>query len=179
SRHRNVLSWEKPFIASCLVQIAMCDRPGDFFFCASLFMSSDLSPAEINSTLQTIRKQLIEVSLTHTPAELSDEQRQTVKASLLWLNEHSEYQTLGICADSLSEAEAALKGYVGALSQPIQVDIPARDGAVFLKFNTLKNAWYLDGYSGDSRGVLVTYHTSEAELDDVNGTYGPFPADLF
>lgn len=161
------------------MQIAMCDRPGDLFFCASLFMSSDLSPAEINSTLQTIRKQLIEVSLTHTPAELSDEQRQTVKASLLWLNEHSEYQTLGICADSLSEAEAALKGYVGALSQPIQVDIPARDGAVFLKFNTLKNAWYLDGYSGDSRGVLVTYHTSEAELDDVNGTYGPFPADLF
>jgi hypothetical protein len=48
-----------------------------------------------------------------------------------------------------------------------------------LKFNTLKNAWYLDSYSGDSRGVLITYYTSEAELDDVNGTYGPFLLDLF
>ena len=142
-------------------------------------MSSDLSPAETRSKLKAIRKQLIEVSLTHTPAELADEQKQTVKTALLWLNEQSEYQTLGICADSLSEAEAALKGYVAALSQPIQVDIPAQDGAVFLKFNTLKNAWYVDGYSGESRGVLVTYHTSEPALDDVNGTYGPFPLDLF
>ena len=142
-------------------------------------MSSDLSPAETRSKLKAIRKQLIEVSLTHTPAELADEQKQTVKTALLWLNEQSEYQTLGICADSLSEAEAALKGYVAALSQPIQVDIPAQDGAVFLKFNTQKNAWYVDGYSGESRGVLVTYHTSEPALDDVNGTYGPFPLDLF
>ena len=142
-------------------------------------MSSDLSPAETRSKLKAIRKQLIEVSLTHTPAELADEQKQTVKTALLWLNEQSEYQTLGICADSLSEAEAALKGYVAALSQPIQVDIPAQDGAVFLKFNTLKNAWYVDGYSGESRGVLVTYHTSEPALDDVNGTYGPYPLDLF
>ena len=142
-------------------------------------MSSDLSPAETRSKLKAIRKQLIEVSLTHTPAELADEQKQTVKTALLWLNEQSEYQTLGICADSLSEAEAALKGYVAALSQPIQVDIPAQDGAVFLKFNTLNNALYVDGYSGESRGVLVTYHTSEPALDDVNGTYGPFPLDLF
>ncbi|MEL6359236.1 MAG: DUF1824 family protein, partial [Bacteroidota bacterium] len=115
----------------------------------------------------------------HTPAELSDEQKRTIREHLLWLNEQSEYQTLGICASTLSAAKAALKSYVSALSQPIQVDIPPQDGAVFLKFNTLKNAWYLDGYTGDSRGVLVTYHTSEPEMDEVNGTYGPFPLDLF
>jgi hypothetical protein len=91
----------------------------------------------------------------------------------------SEYQTLGICADSVAAAKAALKGYVAALSQPINLDLPEQTGAVYLKFNTLKNAWYLDGYSGKSRGVLVTYHTSEPELDSVNGTYGPFPLDLF
>lgn len=142
-------------------------------------MSSAPSPTEINAKLKTIRKQLIEISLTNTPASLSDEQKQAVREALLWLNEQSEYQTLGICADSLGAAEAALKGYVGALSQPIRVDIPAQGGAVFLKFNTLKNAWYVDGYSGESRGVLVTYHTSEPELDEVNGTYGPFPLDLF
>ncbi|MEO0769865.1 MAG: DUF1824 family protein [Cyanobacteria bacterium J06649_4] len=142
-------------------------------------MSAELSTAEIVAQLKDIRKYLIEVSLLHGPAELSEAQRQTVRDRLLWLNEQSEYQTLGICAGTLAEAEAALKGYVGALSRPIQVDIPPQEGAVFLKFNTLKNAWYVDGYTGDSRGVLVTYHTSESELDDVNGTYGPFPLDLF
>ncbi|MGD1866696.1 MAG: DUF1824 family protein [Phormidesmis sp.] len=142
-------------------------------------MSAEPSATEVAAKLKAIRKQLIEISLIHTPAELSDEQKQTIREHLLWLNEQSEYQTLGICASTLSEAEAALKSYVGALSQPIQVDIPPQDGAVFLKFNTLKNAWYLDGYTGDSRGVLVTYHTSEPEMDEVNGTYGPFPLDLF
>ncbi|MEM6599150.1 MAG: DUF1824 family protein [Cyanobacteria bacterium P01_C01_bin.69] len=142
-------------------------------------MSADSSTAEIAAKLKAIRKYLIEISLLHTPAELSDEQRKEVCDRLLWLNEQSEYQTLGICADTLTEAIATLKNYVSALSQPIQVDIEPRDGAVFLKFNTLKNAWYVNGYTGDSRGVLVTYHTSESELDDVNGTYGPFPLDLF
>ncbi|MGB3296862.1 MAG: DUF1824 family protein [Phormidesmis sp.] len=142
-------------------------------------MPDDLLSAEHAAQLKSVREQLINVSRQHEPAELSKEQRQSVREALLWLNEMSEYQTLGICASSIEAAEAALKGYVAALSQPINVDIPAQAGAVFLKFNTLKNAWYLDGYSGDSRGVLVTYHTSEPELDEVNGTYGPFPLDLF
>ena len=129
--------------------------------------------------LKTIRQSLIKLSLQTQPADLDQAQQETVREGLLWLNENSEYQTIGICADNLAEAEAALKSYVAAISQPIQVDIPSQDGAVFLKFNTLKNAWYIDGYSGDSRGVLVTYHTSEPEEDDVNGTYGPFPLNLF
>ena len=142
-------------------------------------MTTDPSPSETLTKLKEIRKHLVGLTLIHTPAELSAEQKQTVREYLLWLNEHSEYQTLGICASTLPEAETSLKSYIAALSQPIQVDIPPQDGAVFLKFNTLKNAWYLDGYTGDSRGVLITYHTSEPELDDVNGTYGPFPLDLF
>jgi hypothetical protein len=142
-------------------------------------MSAELSDAEFAAKLRAVRQQLVAVGLSHKPADLSDGQKQSVREALLWLNDMSEYQTLGICAGDLAAAEQALMGYVAALSQPIKVDIPERAGAVFLKFNTLKNAWYLDGYSGDSRGVLVTYHTSEAELDDVNGTYGPFPLDLF
>ena len=142
-------------------------------------MPADPAAAESAIQLKEIRKYLIEMSLVHTPTELSNEQRQTVKKHLLWLNEQSDYQTLGICADTLNEAETALKGYIAAMSQPIQVDIAPREGAVFLKFNTLKNARNLDSYTGDSRGGLLTYDTSEPELDDVNGTYGPFPLDLF
>lgn len=136
-------------------------------------------PVELAAKLKSVRQHLIEVTLLHKPAALSAAQRQSVREALLWLNENSEYQTLGICADSVEAAEAALKGYISALSEPVNLDIPAQAGVVFLKFNTLKNAWYLDSYSGDSRGVLVTYHTSEPAWDDVNGTYGPFPLDLF
>ncbi len=142
-------------------------------------LAGALAIAHPPTKLKAVRRQLIQLSLVHKPTELSPEQTDSVRSALLWLNEMSEYQTLGICASTLSEAETALKGYIAALSQPINVDIPPQEGAVFLKFNTLKNAWYLDGYSGESRGVLVTYHTSEPEQDDVNGTYGPFPLDLF
>ncbi len=131
-----------------------------------------MDEAAIAAKLKTVRQTLIKATLGYELVSLSADQR-------LWLNEMSEYQTLGICADSVAAAKAALKGYVAALSQPINLDLPEQTGAVYLKFNTLKNAWYLDGYSGKSRGVLVTYHTSEPELDSVNGTYGPFPLDLF
>lgn len=155
---------------------------------ASLVMTSDsmASPtplgvalAAAEGKLSAVRKALTALSLLHTPAELPAQQRQDLRTALLWLNEISEYQTLGICADNLEAAKAALKDYVAALSQPIEVDIAERTGGVFLKFNTLKNAWYLDSYSGDSRGVLVTYHSTDPELDEVNATYGPFPLDLF
>lgn len=74
---------------------------------------------------------------------------------------------------------AVTEAYVGQLSRPIRLDLPHRDGAVYIKFNTLKGAWYLDDYPGPSRGVLVSFHTSEPELDLINGTYGPLPLDLF
>ena len=138
-----------------------------------------MSEEAIALRLKTTRQSLTQATLELEPASLSQQQRQAVREDLLWLNEMSEYQTLGICADSLAEAETALKGYVAALSQPIRVDFPVQSGAVYLKFNTLKNAWYLDSYSGNARGVLVTYHTSELALADVNGTYGYLPLDLF
>jgi len=138
-----------------------------------------MDEAAISAKLKTVRQTLTKATLGPELAPLSADQRQAICADLLWLNEMSEYQTLGICADSVTAAKAALKGYVAALSQPINLDLPEQAGAVYLKFNTLKNAWYLDGYSGESRGVLVTYHTSEPELDGVNATYGPFPLDLF
>lgn len=133
----------------------------------------------ITHKLKTVRQTLTSAALAAERHALDAEQRRATCADLLWLNEMSEYQTLGICAESIAEAETALKRYVAALSQPINLDLPEQSGAVYLKFNTLKNAWYVDSYSGESRGVLVTYHTSEPELDEVNGTYGPFPLDLF
>ncbi|MEO1095954.1 MAG: DUF1824 family protein [Cyanobacteria bacterium J06638_28] len=137
--------------------------------------SSDLSSADI----PTVRKQLTRFSCLEVAPTLADAETQAVREALLLFNELSEYQTLGICADDLATAKAATEAYVAVLSRPIQLDLEPRNGPVFLKFNTLKGAWYLDDYPGPSRGVLVSFHTTEPEMDAVNGTYGPFPLDLF
>ncbi|MEB3269350.1 MAG: DUF1824 family protein [Leptolyngbya sp.] len=140
-------------------------------------------------TLKAHRKALAPFSCDQVPRSLTDAERAAVRASLLLFNECSDYQTLGICADDLPSAVQALKSYATALGCP-ELKLNGGDGSsgllsdhrsgpVYLKFNTLKGAWYLDDYSGPSRGVLVSYHASEPEADPVNGTYGPFPLNLF
>jgi hypothetical protein len=133
----------------------------------------EVSPAE----LKALRKQLNRFSCLSTPPALNEQEQADVRAALLLLNELSDYQTLGICAETLAQGRAAASAYVSALVKPVEIDLPEREGPVYIKFNTLKGAWYLDSYSGSSRGVLITYHSSD--VDEVNGTYGPFPLNLF
>lgn len=127
--------------------------------------------------IKTLRKQLNRFSCLDVPPALGDQEKADIRAALLLLNELSDYQTLGICADTLLQGKSAADAYVSALGNPVNLNLPEREGPVYVKFNTLKGAWYLDNYSGPSRGVLITYHSSE--VDEVNGTYGPFPLDLF
>ena len=129
--------------------------------------------------LRQVRQQLAQFSRLQVPPQLTTEQQQSLREAVLWFSDLAEYETLGICAESLAIAKAATEAYVGQLSRPVTLDLPHRDGAVYIKFNTLKGAWYLDDYPGPSRGVLVSFHTSEPELDLINGTYGPLPLDLF
>lgn len=139
-------------------------------------MTSSLPNA---ADIRALRQQLHRFSCLQTAPELTTSEKAEVQAALQTFNEWSDYQTLGVCADSLVIGKVALEAYLKALGISVTLDLPPRDGPVYLKFNTLKGAWYLDDYSGSSRGVLVSYHTSEPEADDVNGTYGPFPLDLF
>lgn len=129
--------------------------------------------------LQAIRKQLARFSCLDVSPNLSEAEASAVRDALLLFNELSDYQTLGVCADDLPTAKAAVESYVAALSRPIQLKLDPKDGPVYIKFNTLKGNWYLDDYSGPSRGTLISFHASEPEVDAVNGTYGPFPLDLF
>jgi hypothetical protein len=126
-----------------------------------------------------IRKRLNRFSCLQSAPELAQPEADQVKADLQCFNDLSDYQTLGVCADSLGAGKTALESFLKALGVSVNLDLPARDGPVYLKFNTLKGAWYLDDYSGNSRGVLVTFHTSEPEYEEVVGTYGPFPLALF
>ena len=128
---------------------------------------------------KALRRRLAQFSCLETPPVLSETEKVAIRDALRAFSEAADYETLGVCADTLAIAQAALESYIAALSRPIQLSLEARRGAVYLKFNTLKGAWYLDDYVGASRGVLVSFHASEPEVDLVNGTYGPFPFDLF
>ncbi|WP_052050845.1 DUF1824 family protein [Leptolyngbya sp. KIOST-1] len=129
--------------------------------------------------IAAIRQRLNQFSCLTTSPALSDSEATQVQADLGHFNEWSDYQTLGICADSLGEGKQALESFLAALGVEVSLELPHRDGAVYLKFNTLKGAWYLDDYSGPSRGVLITFHTSDPEVAAVSGTYGPFPLSLY
>ena len=129
--------------------------------------------------IKKVRQQLAQFSCLAVPPQLSGKQKQELVDALLWFSDMADYETLGICTDTLAAGKAATEAYVTKLARPVNLDLPPRDGAVYLKFNTLKGAWYLDDYVGPNRGVLVSFHASEPEYDLVNGTYGPFPLDLF
>ena len=127
--------------------------------------------------IKKVRQQLAQFSCLIAPPQLTNPQKQDLIKALLWFSELADYETLGICTDTLDAGKTATEAYVRKLARPISLDLPERDGAVYIKFNTLKGAWYLDDYVGPNRGVLVSFHASEHDL--VNGTYGPFPLDLF
>lgn len=129
--------------------------------------------------IAAIRQRLSQFSCLTTPSALSEADAAQVRADLSDFNDWSDYQTLGICAGTLAEGQQALESFLQALGVAVSLDLPAREEAVYLKFNTLKGAWYLDDYGGPSRGVLITFHTSDPEVAELSGTYGPFPFDLF
>ena len=137
------------------------------------------SPSPSTAAIAAIRQRLGQFSCLTTPPALNNAEADQVRADLSCFNDWSDYQTLGICADTLAEGQRALESFVKALGVSVSLDLPTRKGAVYLKFNTLKGAWYLDDYSGRSRGVLITFHTSDPEVTELSGTYGPFPFDLF
>lgn len=129
--------------------------------------------------LQTMRQQLARFSCLQEAPLLTETDASKVRETLLAFNDASDYQTLGVCADDVVTARLAVETYVAALNRSIQLDLEPRPGPVYLKFNTLNGAWYLDDYPGSSRGVLVSFHASEPAATMINGTYGPLPLTLF
>lgn len=129
--------------------------------------------------LRFLRKQLAQFSRLEIAPPLGPDEASHVRRALLIFNDWSDYQTLGVCADDLSTAQSTVTAYVAALGCPVTLNLEPCTGPVYLKFNTLNKVWYLEDYSGRSRGVLISFHASEPEFDEVNGTYGPFPLDLF
>jgi hypothetical protein len=101
-----------------------------------------------------------------------------VRDALRLVREHSDYQIFGICADSATQAIAALHSYLQALDYP-QKPVPSQvvEGPVYLKYNPKTQLCYLDSYTGHHRGVLVSCQS--AYEGDVNEMFGHLPLEVW
>jgi len=107
-------------------------------------------------------------------------EKQALREAILLVASLSDYQMLGVCATSTDEGFSALETYLKALGYQAVLDRNAGStftGSVYIKFNTLKGSYYVDGYPGTYRGVLVSCQFYSE--DGVSGTYGHLPLDLF
>ena len=107
----------------------------------------------------------------------SESEKALLRQALLLLTEHSDYQILGICADTAAQGLSALKSYAEAFGYQPPGNLEPIDGSVYIKFNPNTSLCYLDSYTGSHRGVLVSCQS--AYEDGINEMYGHLPLDLF
>jgi len=129
--------------------------------------------------LTQARQLLDRFSCTETRAVSSAAERQQLQAALLAIARASDAENLGVCADTWAEGLTALREYLTALGyvlpEALSQETPPA-GALYLKFNTAKQTYFIDGYSGEYRGVLVA---CQSEDEAIAGVYGHLPLDLF
>lgn len=116
-------------------------------------------------------------SCTDTKSADSPEEKAALREALLLLAGLSDYQILGICADTAEQGLLALKTYAAGLGWEPPLDIANVEGAVYIKFNPKTGLCYMDSYAGTYRGVLVSCQSSGD--GGINEMYGHLPLDLF
>lgn len=104
--------------------------------------------------------------------------RAKVQQALRLVTAKSDYQIFGVCADSFDQGVAALTSFLTALgyNNAIPTLRPCQ-GAVYIKYKPNSGSCYVDSYSGNHRGVLVSCQSYYA--DGISETYGHLPLDLF
>ena len=137
-------------------------------------MSTQNSP---NLTIEAAQKLLKPFNCLDPKSLNSASEKALIRQALLLLTEHSDYQILGVCADTTEQGLLALTTYATALGYQPNCNFATVDGAIYIKFNPNTGLCYLDSYTGAYRGVLVSFQSSE--VGDINDMYGHFPLDLF
>lgn len=131
-----------------------------------------------NLTLETAQLLLRQfICVDHAAPSVAIADRSTIRQALLLVANHSDYQILGICADTPAQAAATLNAYLNALGYEDTPKIMALDGSVYVKFNPKTGRCHTEPYTGVHRGVLVSCQS--AYDGDVNETFGHLPLDLF
>jgi len=133
-----------------------------------------------NFTVEAARKVLRAFSCIDSKTVESASEKSLLRQALLLVTSLSDYQNLGICADTPTEGFSALESYLKALGYAATIneaDINSDVDPVYIKFNSQKQSYYLNPYTGKYRGVLVSCQSSQDE--SISGTYGHLPLDLF
>ncbi|AFY40734.1 protein of unknown function DUF1824 [Nostoc sp. PCC 7107] len=128
-------------------------------------------------TVAEARKFLNKFNCLDIAPVLDASEKALVRQALILITKLSDYQILGICADTAEEALLAMKTYSRALGYEVPTDLPTTDGPVYIKLNGKNGLCYLDSYAGHHRGVLVSCQSYDER--GINEMYGHLPLDLF
>lgn len=123
---------------------------------------------------QTILRQFLCLERSpHTPMP----ENALVRQALQLVAARSDYQMVGICADTVAQASTALSAYLVGLGYTSVPDLTVVEGPVYVKANLKTDRCHVAPYTGTHRGVLVSCQSAEEE--DVNETFGHLPLALF
>lgn len=131
-------------------------------------------------TVEQAQKILAAFSCINTKSVDSESEKALLGQALLLIVSKSDYQNLGVCADSATQGFVALETYLKALGYELPLDrsdTTSFVGPVYIKFSTQRETYYLDSYTEKYRGVLVSCQSLQDE--SINATYGYLPLDLF
>ncbi|MBE9004035.1 DUF1824 family protein [Fortiea sp. LEGE XX443] len=128
-------------------------------------------------TVAEARKFLNKFNCLDIAPILDASEKALVRQALILITKLSDYQILGICADTAEEGLLAMKTYSHALGYEVPSDLPTTEGPVYIKLNGKNGLCYLDSYPGHHRGVLVSCQSYYE--GGINEMYGHLPLDLF
>ena len=133
-----------------------------------------------NLTVKEAEKILNEFTCLNIKSIPFSEEKSKLREALLLLTKESDYQMLGVCANSVYEGFSALSCYLEALGyngKNLDESAWPVEGPVYIKFNGKTESYFAESYNQEYRGVLVSCQSEDGE--GVNGTYGHLPLDLF
>lgn len=138
-------------------------------------MTSDAQPLPSLQAAHELLKQFDCLTDAKTKAAIAP--RASIQQALQEVARHSDYQILGICADTFTQGYAALQAYATALGYSLPAPPSPIEGSIYLKFNPRSGLCYVDSYNGEHRGVLVSCQS--AYESGINEMYGHLPLNLF
>ncbi|MEA5617589.1 DUF1824 family protein [Cronbergia sp. UHCC 0137] len=135
------------------------------------------TPNHQNFTLEEAKKILHKFNCLDIAPIIKQSEKVTIRQALNLITSLSDYQILGICADTAEEGILAMKTYSQACGYAAPDNLPHPEGPVYIKLNGKNGLCYLDSYYGHHRGVLVSCQSYEEA--GINEMYGHLPLDLF